>query len=228
MTNIVSARALAWAASITTAAWFAASPAAAQVYPAPGPYYGVAPAQVIARVQSMGLQPVSEPHLRGPVWAVRAQGRDGTLVRVLIDAQSGRVVNIVALERAYPPPIAARGSINEGPWVPMGPGEEDLAPPGYGPPAGHALPPSGYPTPGAYPGPQSGGPVQLEKKLATRPSTPLPKPRPSDAQDVGKSQTPAVAAAPKEPETTSSVPARKVESADPAKSQEPPPVNPLD
>ena len=104
-------------------AWFAGSPAAAQMYQPPAPYYGVDPGQVLARVQSLGLRPVSEPRLRGPVWVVRAVGREGTLVRVLVDAGSGRVVNIVAIDQPYPPRLASGGPASEGPWVPMrGPG----------------------------------------------------------------------------------------------------------
>jgi len=227
MRNIGSARALACAASIAAAGWLAVSPAAAQIYaapaPYPAPYYSVGPAQVIARIESMGLRPVDEPRLRGPVWTVRAVGRDGTLVRVLIDAGSGGVVNMVVLARPYPPQVPARGPINEGPWVPMGPGDDDLPPPppGYGPPAGYAPPPG-------YPGSQSSVPAQSAKKVASHPSTPLPKPRPAAAaQDASKGQAPAIAAAPKEPETTGSLPARKVEGLDAKKSQEPP-VNPLE
>ncbi|HLL29170.1 MAG TPA: hypothetical protein VKT73_16140 [Xanthobacteraceae bacterium] len=210
------------ATSLAVLTWLTASPAVAQMYPPPAPYpapaYGVGPSQVLARVQSMGLHPVSEPFLRGPVWVVRAVGREGTLVRVLVDAGTGRVVNMVAIERPYPSRLAYGGPANEGPWVPM-PG------PGYGPPP----PGGGYPPSGPYvvPGPQSpqgsaidprmGTPPEYrqgvngtppEKKVASRPVTPLPKPRPSDApQDESKKDTPAVAAAPKEPEITGSVPA---------------------
>lgn len=231
MNRSPSARAAAYAVSLAVLAWCAGSPAAAQIYPPPAPYYGVAPGQVLARVQSLGLRPVSEPHLRGPVWVVRALGRDGTLVRVLVDVETGRVVNMVAIDRPYPPRLASGGPVDEGPWVPMrGPGYDQLPPPTpggqYGPlPAGE-----GYSSPGgAYvPGPQSsrgpavdplmgvppefrkganGNAVQPEKKIASRPSTPLPKPRPSDApQDASKKDAPAVAAGPKEPEATGSVP----------------------
>jgi hypothetical protein len=225
MENSSFLRAVACAASIAALSLLVVSPAAAQIYSSPGPYYRIGPGQVVARVESMGLQPISEPHLRGPVWAVRAQGRDGSIVRVLIDAQSGRVVNIVALDRPYPPPVAGRGPINEGPWVPMGPGDEDLPlpPAGYGPPAGYA-PPASYPAPGGYPGQSSYAPAQQTNKVAARPSTPLPKPRPTDARAANKDGAASVAASPKEPETTGSVPAaaRKTEGVDGT------PVNPLE
>ena len=228
------AHAAGYAVSLAVLAWFAGSPAAAQMYPQPAPYYGADPGQVLARVQSLGLRPVSEPRLRGPAWVVRAVGRDGTLVRVLVDAQTGRVVNIAAIDQPYPPRLASGGPASEGPWVPMrGPGYGNEMPPppaggGYGPPPMS----EGYPSPrGAYPpGPQSSrGPVadpsmgvppefrkgangaaaQPEKKVASRRSTPLPKPKPADApQDASKKDAPAVAAAPSpsQPEITGSVP----------------------
>ena len=206
------ARAAAHAISLAVLAWLAGSPAVAQMYPPPTPSYGVAPDQVLARIQSMGLRPVSEPRLRGPVWVTRAIGRDGTLVRVLVDAETGRVVNIVVIDRPYPSRPVSTGPGGEGPWVPMrGPGyQDDLPPPAsgqYGPaPAGEGYPARG----GAYgPGSQwSRGPavdpragaspefsrgangtlVQPEKKIASRP-TPLPKPRPSDAtRDAGEKE----------------------------------------
>lgn len=229
MENLLSLRAAACAASIAALSWLAISPAAAQIYPSPAPYDGVGPGQVIARVESMGLRPISAPHLRGPVWAVRAEGREGTIVRVLIDAESGRVVSIVALDRPYPPRVAGPGPINEGPWVPMRPGDKNLPPPAsYGPPVGYA-PPAGYPPPGGYPGQSSYGPGQVTNKVAARPSAPLPKPRPSEVPAANKEGAAAIAAGPKAPETTGSVstPAREAEGADGTK---PPvsPVNPLE
>jgi hypothetical protein len=252
-----SARAAGYVVSLAVLAWFAGSPAATQMYPPPAPYYGVDPGQVLARVQSLGLRPVSEPRLRGPVWVVRAVGREGTLVRVLVDAGTGRVVNMVAIDQPYPPQLASGGSVSEGPWVPMrGPGYNDGLPPptrgGYGPPPAR----EGYSSPGgAYvPGPQSsrgpavdpltgvpsefrkganGGAVQPEKKVASRPSTPLPKPRPADApQDASKKDAPAVAAAPQEPEATGSIPSSEkkdgASSGAPAKKLDLPPVSPLE
>jgi hypothetical protein len=248
------ARAAGYVVSLAVLAWFAGSPAAAQMYPPPAPYYGVGPGQVLERVQSLGLRPVSEPRLRGPVWVVRAVGREGTLVRVLVDAASGRVVNMVAIDRPYPPRLALGGPAGEGPWVPMrGPGYGNELPPppagGYGPPPAS----QGYPYPGAYgPGPQSsrgpaadpqmgvppefrkgvnGSTVQPEKKVASHPSTPLPKPRPADApHDASKKDAPAVAATPSAPETTGSIPSNeKKDGATPAApAKTPAPVSPLE
>jgi hypothetical protein len=53
----------------------------------------------------------------------------------------------------------------------------------------------------------NGNAVQPAKKVASRPSTPLPKPRPSDApQDASKKDAPTVAAGPNAPEVTGSIP----------------------
>jgi hypothetical protein len=93
-----------WSRSFAVVTLLMATPAAAQMYPSQ-PHYGgvISPGQVMGAVQSLGLRPVSEPHLRGPVWVVRAVGRDGTLVRVVVDSQSGRVVNMTAIDRPMPP-----------------------------------------------------------------------------------------------------------------------------
>jgi len=236
------ARAAGYMVSLAVLAWFAASPTAAQMYPSPAPYYGVGPEQVLARVQSMGLRPVSEPHLRGPVWVVRATGQDGTLVRVIVEAESGRVVNMVAIDRAYPPRLAWGGPVREGPWVPMRGQPYDNQPPPaggpYGPPASGAYAPgpqSSYggadPRLGVPPefrkGVNSNGP-QPEKKVASRPATPLPKPKPVDAaQDANKKETPAVAVNPAGPETTGSVPSGNKKDTTPAKTPDFP-VQPLE
>jgi hypothetical protein len=138
--------------------------------------------------------------------------------------------------------------------VPMrGPGYGNDLPPSAG--GGYGPPPMGenYQYPGAYgPGPQSsrgpavdpqmgmppefrkganGNAVQPEKKVASHPATPLPKPRPADApQDASKKDAPTVATAPKEPEITGSVPASEkkdgVSAAAPAKASIP--VSPLE
>jgi hypothetical protein len=50
----------------------------------------------------MGLQPASEPHLRGDVWVVRGIGREGTVVRVMLDSHSGRIMDMRAVNRVAP------------------------------------------------------------------------------------------------------------------------------
>jgi hypothetical protein len=77
-----------------------ATPAAAQPYPGE-PYYGgiVPPGHVMRTLTGMGLQPASEPRLRGRVWVVRGIGREGTVVRVVLDSHTGRVVDMRAVNR---------------------------------------------------------------------------------------------------------------------------------
>jgi hypothetical protein len=92
-----------WSRSFAVLAFFAATPALAQVYPSETYYYGViSPREVMRKVSELGLQPASEPRLRGHVWVVRSIGREGALLRVVVDSHSGEVVNIRALHgRAY-------------------------------------------------------------------------------------------------------------------------------
>ncbi len=132
-----------WSRSFAVLALLAATPAVAQPYPAE-PYYGgiVSPRDVMRTVAGMGLQPVSEPHLRGNVWIVRGVGREGTMVRVVLDSHTGRVIEMHAVNRPGP----------YGPGVQPGPYERPYEPDPryvmrdqpYGPP--------GYPAPAPRPG----------------------------------------------------------------------------
>jgi hypothetical protein len=127
-----------WSRSFAVLALLAATPAVAQPYPAE-PYYGgiVSPRHVMRTVADMGLQPVSEPHLRGNVWIVRGVGREGTMVRVVLDSHTGRVVEMHTVNLPGP----------YGPGVQPGPYERPYEPDPryvmrdqpYGPP--------GYPAP---------------------------------------------------------------------------------
>lgn len=124
---------------VLLAVFTASSPAPAQpypayrVYPEPPQYQPrIPPHEVDAIVRSLGLMPSSPPRPRGPFWVVDAAGRDGSPIRVRIDAINGRVAEIVRvpgprLVRVYPggpPPGAVYG---------------EHVPGGYGPPRGPAL-----------------------------------------------------------------------------------------
>jgi hypothetical protein len=63
------------------------------------------PNEVTAIARSIGLDPASQPVLRGPVYVLRAVDFDNTLVRVTVSASSGRVLNILQIS----PPQMAKG-----------------------------------------------------------------------------------------------------------------------
>lgn len=99
-----------------------------RVYPEPPRYQPrIPPHEVDAIVRSLGLMPASPPRPRGPFWVVDAVGRDGSPLKVRIDAMNGRVAEIVRV----PGPRMVR--------VPAPPAEVYGAPPpgAYGPPRGH-------------------------------------------------------------------------------------------
>ncbi|GEM_PF-1227994 len=199
-----------WSRSLAVFAFMAATPAAAQPYPAE-PYYGVvSPREVMRTVADMGLQPASEPRLRGHVWIVRGIGREGTIVRVVIDSHSGRVVDMRALRGPaayeagpYEPdpryvmrePYGRDGYSPDGyPSAPRA-GEVYQAPAYRGP--GGAVAPDdedygGRPVPPGNVGPGSSYPLAAEPRFSTTPETkrlaakppvvPLPKARPANIQ----------------------------------------------
>ncbi len=273
-----------WSRSLAVLALLMATPAAAQMYPAQ-PYYGgvISPGQVIGAVQSLGLRPVSEPRFRGPVWIVRAVGREGTLVRVVVDSQTGRVVNMTAIDRPMPPNMVPgepdpRFVMRGQRYPEPGPDVDDGPPPppqyrGGQQPYGSSQPPYGggqampdddddqpMPLDGRYaPRPNSslsqpasrqasapksvdpllGVPPEFrgknvkteskpaDKRVASKPvNTPLPKARPDDMK---KDAGPAVAAGPKEPEMTGSIPSpEKKAGGDSKKAPDVAPVQPLE
>jgi hypothetical protein len=198
-----------WSRSFAVLAFLttlAATPAAAQPYPAE-PYYGViSPREVMRTVAGMGLQPASEPRLRGHVWIVRGIGREGTIVRVVIDSHTGRVVDMHALrgpsayeggpyqpdpryvmrERPYPggyPPAPRAGEVYQAPPYggPQGaePDDEDDYQDAPVPP-GYVPPPrSAYPPSGE---PRFSSTPQTKRVAAKPPAVPLPRARPNNVQ----------------------------------------------
>lgn len=138
-----------WSRSFAVLVLFVATPAVAQPYPQPypaEPYYSgvISPREVMRVVAGMGLQPMSEPRLRGNVWIVRGAGREGTIVRVMVDAHNGRVVDMRAVR---------------GPG-PYGPGAE---PGPYQPDPRYVMREPNYPPDArAYPAPRPGEVYQAE------------------------------------------------------------------
>ncbi|HEY7458362.1 MAG TPA: hypothetical protein VH765_06380 [Xanthobacteraceae bacterium] len=72
-------------------------------YPAPGPGFGLMPPhEADAVVRSLGLTPIAEPRVHGPVILVYALGQEGSQVRVTVDRRTGRVRQIVRIGPSAP------------------------------------------------------------------------------------------------------------------------------
>jgi hypothetical protein len=71
------------------------------------------PQQIVAIVRSAGLGPLGRPALQGPVYVVRANNRAGQEVRVIVDAQMGRIVKVVPLATAGPTLPAETGPLRQ-------------------------------------------------------------------------------------------------------------------
>jgi hypothetical protein len=155
----ICAAALAFAA-IGTGTVFA-QPVPPGYYPAPDDGTGLPPQEVAAIVRSTGLEPLGRPLRQGPVYVSRALDPSGQEVRVIINAQMGRVVRIVPVTMPrYGVPVVRP------------PGRIVMAPDGYGPdprgPGADGMPPGGPPQGAAAPAPPAG--------------PPLPRPRPKLAE----------------------------------------------
>jgi hypothetical protein len=136
------------------------------------------PHEIMVIVRSTGLDPVSRPVRRGPVYSLRALDRDGREVRVEVDRVRGhilRVAPVAALRYADIPPSYGRppGLVPDGYDLdePRAPSPLPY-PPDYedGPAASDRAPP-GEP---AAPERGSAGPRPAAQTVAP----PLPRPRP--------------------------------------------------
>jgi hypothetical protein len=154
-----------------------------------------APYEVAVVLQRLGMRPIAPPRSRGLFWIAPAMDRDGTRVRVVIEAESGAIVDVNEIDAM---PLRPRAPIGAAPYSP-GPrySLRDRDP--Y-----DAPPTRNYPVPGrssgiedeelptgprvipADPTLRPRGQVPMAPRVAARPAdpkprtTPLPRPRPSD------------------------------------------------
>jgi hypothetical protein len=166
-------------------AFAAAGAGAASAQPVPPPYSGsvqpdggmaVPPQEVAAIVRSAGLEPLGRPLRQGPVYVLRARDpSDGEELRVIVNAQMGRIVRVVPvmMPRYGVPVVRPPGRIAVGPDGAMG------MPAGAEGPFGPGLAATSPYDPAAPAGPP-----------------PLPRPRPKLAATEGPAAKPAGAVSP--------------------------------
>ncbi len=168
----------------------AIQPAAAQYVP---PVIS-APYEVAVALQRLGMRPIATPRARGQFWIAPAVDRDGTRVRVVIEAASGAIVDVDEFEptlRPRAPIIAAPGypgprySLRErGPYD--DPRARNYPGPGRSSDIEDDAPPAGPRVIPADPTLRPRGQVPAAPRIAARPAdpkphtTPLPRPRPSE------------------------------------------------
>lgn len=186
----------------------------------------LAPEDIAGILRSMGLNPVSQPRWRPGQYVVRAIDRRGMPVRVISDAYTGRVREVIPLD-----PEMRAGFY---PGAPAPYGDEDITESIPRPPS--AMPPRVIPAPsGALSPPHNSAPAARSAAL-TPPRTPLPRPRPPETTTASKPQTDKPASAPSSDEKTASGPAAtppavvkpETPKADTNKGSDFPPVQPLD
>ncbi|HEY8268577.1 MAG TPA: hypothetical protein VIG34_07965 [Xanthobacteraceae bacterium] len=153
-----------------------------------------APYEVAVALQRLGMRPIAPPRSRGLFWIVPAMDRDGTRVRVVIEAETGAIVDVDEFE----PTLRPRAPLAASPYPP-GPryGLYERRP--YDDPRARNYPgpgrssdvedderPSGPRVIPADPTLRPRGQVPSAPRVAARPAdpkprtTPLPRPRPSD------------------------------------------------
>ena len=187
---------IALCAGVLVLSFPASAPVSAQPVP---PYYpgaanpGVGPAlpphEILASVRSMGLEPLTRPLRHGPAYALRAADPAGHEVRVIADARTGRILQVVRVP----------AQLNAAPYG-RPPGRIADVPDGYGPNSRvGAVPPS-------PPGPAAGGLPAVQAPTAVPPRAtaqagppPLPRPRPKLAAADSTAAPPAISAAPQAP-----------------------------
>jgi hypothetical protein len=224
----VNARAVAFCALVVTASAAAVQPAAAQYWSHPAGYDVISPYAIHSVLRAHGLRPIARPVQTGAYVVVRAVDPMGDVVRVLINAHYGNIVQVMPLP---PAPV-----VGERPYRPYGPYASRPYPPEprYGDvrpdlksepaPVGPNDPNAGF----NAPEPRSS---QEPRAAMTPPRTPMPRPRPAAAtaataaaqpEAVPQPPSAAPAAAPPPAETRGEAPP-----ADPA-DQAFPPAAPLE
>ena len=186
-------------AALAVAGHALAQPAPPPVYP--GTVYpgaGLPPHEIVTIVRSTGLEPMGSPVRQGPTYALRAVDPAGEEVRVIVDAQRGRIVKVIPLMAPrYAMPLL-RPPYGRPPrpmaMVPEGYGPDPRAP--MLPPGAEGLPPPNASGPAALPG----GPARAPGAGASPDPTvqagppPLPRPRPKLASTDSSDAKPGVAA----------------------------------
>jgi hypothetical protein len=162
--------------------------------PAPPPVYpstvysgaGLPPHEIVTIVRSTGLEPLGSPVRQGPTYALRAVDPAGEEVRVIVDAQRGRIVKVIPLMAPrYAMPLLR-------PPYGRPPRPMAMVPEGYGPDP-RMLPPGaeGPPPPNAARAPGAGASPDPAVQAG---APPLPRPRPKLASTDSSDAKPGVAA----------------------------------
>jgi hypothetical protein len=205
----VNARAIAFCALVMTASAVAVQPATAQYWSRPAGYDVISPYAIHSLLRAHGLRPIAPPVQTGTYVVVRAIDPMGDVVRVLINARYGSIVQVMPLP---PAPV-----VGERPYRPYGPYASRSYPaePGYGdvrpdlksePAPAAPIAPAGPNDPYAgFNAPESRSAREPRAAAVTPPRTPMPRPRPAAAAAA----TAATAAAQPEavPEPPSAAPA---------------------
>lgn len=187
-------------AALAVAGHALAQPAPPPVYPGTVyPSAGLPPHEIVTIVRSAGLEPLGSPVRQGPAYALRAVDPAGEEVRVIVDAQRGRIVKVIPLMTPrYAMPLLR-------PPYGRPPRPMAMVPEGYGPgPRAPMLPPGaeGPPPPNARPGGVPAGAAHAAGAGASPDPAvqagppPLPRPRPKLAATDSPGARPGAEAAP--------------------------------
>ena len=168
-----------------------------------------APYEVSVALQRLGMRPIAPPRSRGLFWIAPAMDRDGSRVTVVIEAETGDIVDVSEIEQE---PLRPRAPIAAGPGYPGpryglyerrpydDPRARNYPGPGRSSDVEDEEPLSGPRVIPADPNLRPRGQVPAPPRIAARPAdpkprtTPLPRPRPSDLAAAMLQLAPAVPA----------------------------------